>query len=236
MAKKLSWKQALLALTPVGLVVFLSFVGAHKTLDDPEAGPSKGKREGAGELVATSRACQTFVAQYDGLTRVEVLLNDLGRVNSSPFHFYLRTAPDADEDLVSLTRSASEVRGTTYHAFDFAPLDESAGQAYSFCLEAPEAGLENSITVIGTLQDTYPDGQAVFRDMWGQKVGIQDLDFHLAYRLPLGKKLIVLSERMAANKSFLCGAGWFYAVLGIIYLLLLYALFLGFTPAREREG
>ena len=236
MVKRLNWRQALLALAPVGLVVFLSVVGAHETLDDPEAGPPKGKREGIGELVATSRACQTFVAEHDSLARIEIRLNDMGRKNSGPFYFYLRTAPDEAENLVSLTHDASEVSGTAYHAVDFAPLDGSAGQAYSFCLEAPEAGLDDSITVIGTLQDTYPDGQAVFRDMWGAKAGIQDLDFHLVYRLPLGKKLVVLSERMSANKPFLCGAGWFYAILGIIYLLLLYTLFLRFIPARERDG
>jgi hypothetical protein len=233
MIKRIQWPRYLTALLLLGLVVLLGLIGVNKTLNDPTAGPPKGTYEGVGELVATSRACQTFVAQYDGLTRVEAKLDDMGRRNKGSFTFTLRTAPDAEDDIVSLTYDASTVRGTVYHAFAFAPIGDSAGQTYTFCLEAPQAELVSSITVIGTLEDTYPEGKALFRDMWGQKAGVQDLDFHLGYQLSLWGKLTVLADRLAANKPTLCGSPWFYAFLGVAYLALLYATLVRSVPPRE---
>jgi len=218
------WKSHVLPLLIGSLVLLVFIIGVNKTLSDPEAGAPRGEREGIGELVATSRACQTFVAQYDGLHRVVVKLDNLGRENSGPFAFALRTAPDADQNLVSLTHDASTVGSHAYHTFGFAPISDSAGQHYSFCLEAPKAGLDSAITAIGTLEDTYPDGQVVFRDMWGARAGVQDLDFSLMYRLSPWKKLAALGARLAANKPFLCGRAWFYGFLGIVYLALLYKL------------
>ncbi len=188
--------------------------------------------EGIGELVSTSRACQTFRAEYDGLAQVQVRLDDLGRENSGPFHFALRASPDAQEDLVSLTHDASTVEQDTYHTFPFPRLPDSAGQTFAFCLEAPEAGLDNSITAIGTLEDSYPGGQAEFRDMWGAQAGVQDLDFYLGYRLPFWVTVDVLLDRLTANKPFLCGMRWFYILLGAVYLALLYALTVRFVPQQ----
>jgi hypothetical protein len=188
-----------------------------------------------GELVATSRVCQTFVAQHDGLARLEVLLTDQGREASGPFHFYLRTVPDADQDLVSLTHDASEVDNDVYHVFEFPPIQGSGGQRYSFCMEAPEAELEGSITAMGTAEDWYPEGEATLRDMWVEAGGVQDLDFRLGYRLSLRERGVALSDRLVAGRPFLCGAKWFYALLGMTYLILLYVLLSRSVPAREND-
>lgn len=193
------------------------------------------RQEGIGELVATARVCQTFLARHDGLARIEVLLDNLGRQNRSTFTFTLRAAPDDPEAIVRLTGDAAEVGHLAYYPFAFDPLPDSAGQSYAFCLEAPEADLQEAITAIGTLDDGYAEGQAVFRDMWGGAAGVQDLDFFLAYRLSLPQKLRVLGERLAADKPFLCGAPWFYALLGAACLVLLYRLFVYLIPPREKD-
>jgi hypothetical protein len=234
MTVRTRWKSHVLPLSILAFVLLAAVIGVTKTLSDPEAGAPRGVREGIGELVATSRVCQTFVAQYDGLARVVVKLDDLGRENSGPFTFVLRAGPDADQDLVSLTHDASTVGSHVYHTFAFDALGDSAGQRYIFCLEAPEAGLDNAITAIGTLEDTYSEGQAVFRDMWGARAGVQDLDFSLVYRLSLWKKLAAVGARLAANKPFLWGSGWFYGFLGTVYLALLYRLF-QLMPPRGKE-
>jgi hypothetical protein len=200
--------------------------------------PSPGPRTPAqmGELVATSRVCQSFVAQYDRLARVEVRLTDQGREARGPFHFYLRTASDADRALVSLTHDASEVSRGVYHVFEFPPIEGSAGQSYAFCLEAPEAELASSITAIGTSEDWYPEGEATFRDMWVEEGGIPDLDFRLGYRLSLWRELAVLAERLVVNKPLLCGARWFYALLGAAYITLLCVLLVRFIPVRGEDA
>jgi len=192
-------------------------------------------QEGIGELVDTSRACQTFLAQHNNLSQIEVQLDDLGRTNESSITFSLRTEPNAPQDLVTLTVDAATVDSSIYHTFAFPPLPDSEGQRYAFCLEAPEAGLDQAITAIGTLEDVYPYGRAVFRDMWGAEAGVQDLDFHVGYRLSLWQTLSVLLDRLAANKPYLCGTRWFYVVLGILYLAGLYALFCHFLPKEDEQ-
>jgi hypothetical protein len=81
--------------------------------------------------------------------------------------------------------------------------------------------LDNSITAIGTLENTYTDGKAVFREMWGQGIGVRDLDFRLGYDLSLTGKLAVFARRLPAYKPFMFGAGWFYSLLGVVYLALI---------------
>lgn len=200
-------------------------------------GPSREPRTPAqmGELVATSRVCQTFVAQYDGLAQVEVMLTDYDREASGPFHFYVRPEPDAGQDLVLLIHDASEVTGGIYHVFRFPPIRDSAGRSYRYCMEAPEAELHSSITAVGTVEDWYAEGKATVHDMWIDERGVQDLDFRLGYRLSLLEGATVLSDRLVADKPLLCGAKWFYALLGITYLALLYVLFARSVPAPKSD-
>jgi hypothetical protein len=189
-----------------------------------------GERRRMGELVATSRACQTFVAQYDDLFRVQVKLADLERQNNGPFYFRLRAISNPPQDILTLTHDASDVVNRAYHTFEFPPIHDSAGRSYRFCLEAPEAELLNSIAIVGTLEDTYPHGKATFRDMWTW--GAQDLDFRLGYEFSMMDKLAILSKRLSAYKPFAFGAQWFYALLGMAYLGLLYLAFFHFIPKR----
>ena len=194
---------------------------------------STGQTSDVGELVGSSRVCQTFAAQYSGLSQVEVRLFTYARQNTGPFLFHLRTAPDEPENLVSLTQDASEVEHAMYYAFEFPPISDSAGQVYCFCLEAPEAELHNSITAVGTLEDTYPDGEAVFRSMWGESVGVRDLEFHLGYRPPLPDALSLLWERLDDYKPSALGHWRFYALLGVAYLTLLCLMFARFLPKQQ---
>jgi hypothetical protein len=233
MIERNDWKRYLTALLPLGLVVLLALIGVIKTFNDPAAGPPRGPLEGVGELAGTARACQTFRAAYDRLTRIDVRLDNLGRASSGTFTFDLRAAPDASEALVTLSHDAAEVGSHTYHTFAFPPINGSAGQRYAFCLTAPQAELAGAITAIGTLHDVYPEGEATFHDMWGQAAGVQDLDFHLGYRLTLWRKLVLLADRLAENKPYLCGAKWFYAALAAAYLALLYALFVKLLSTEQ---
>ena len=229
------WLGAL-ALLVCAVVVGAAGVGAV-TIGDVRTPTERWPREGTGELADSARACQTFVARYDGLSQVDVLLDDLGHRSDSTFTFTLRAAGDGSgisdpsPVVVSLTHSALDVNKDAYHTFEFPPVEGSAGKAYAFCLEAPETPLDEAITAIGMLDDWYSEGEAKFHDMWGKVAGVQDLDFSLGYRLSLAATLRVLSERLVANKPFLCGARWFYALLGLFYLALLYVLLARFVPS-----
>jgi hypothetical protein len=235
MPPHIAWNSHLRALAAVGVLILVGAIGGYKTLHDPDAGPPVGKREGAGELVADYRACQTFVAEYDGLNQIKVRLDDLGRRNRSSFTFTLLRSPDDALPIVSLTRDAYKVNSNTYYALNFPPIEDSAGKGYAFCLAAPDADLAKAITVIGTVRDTYPDGHAVFTPgMWGQG-RIADLEFHLEYDLSPWAQAGVLLDRLGAGKPAFFSAGWFYALLIGAYLALLYLLFLYRRPVPEEH-
>jgi hypothetical protein len=221
------YKTHLLALAAVAFVCFLGFLGVKETTSHLRlVYPNQGEREGIGELVASSRVCQTFVSPYDNLSRIEIALSDYGRKNTGPFLFHLRNAPDDDQAIVTLTLDASIVKNANYTLFEFPPIPDSAGRTYAFCLEAPQAELLNSITAVGILGDTYMDGEAIFREMWGHSAGISDLDFRLGYAFSLWDRLVVFSEQLTRHKSLVCGDWRFYALLCALYLALLYRLFL----------
>jgi hypothetical protein len=105
----------LIALASIACMAVIGSIDGVKVSVVPVQ-PSQGLRTPAqmGELVATSRVCQSLIAQYNGLARVEVRLTDQGREASGPFHFWLGTAPDAGQALVSLTYDASEVNSDLY--------------------------------------------------------------------------------------------------------------------------
>ncbi|MBN1580641.1 MAG: hypothetical protein JXA89_08045 [Anaerolineae bacterium] len=220
------YRAYLVALSAMAFVCFLGFLGINQTVSNLRmVYPNQGKRESIGELVASSRACQTFVARYNNLDRIDVLLVDYGRQNSGPFYFYLRASSDDGQMIATLTKDASTVKGGDYYPFQFPPIPDSAQQSYAFCLEAPEAELLNSITAMGLLSDTYPDGEATFRDMWAQDVGISDLDFRADYAFSAWDKLVVFAEQMTRYKPLICGDWRLYLLLGLFYLALLYSLF-----------
>jgi hypothetical protein len=230
-----NWTSHLRALAVAGVLVAVVIAGAAKTLHDPDAGPPVGEREGAGELVAEYRACQTFRAAHDRLFQIKVLLDDLGRRNRSTFLFTLHQDGPDGESLVSLAQDAYEVNSNVYHVLTFAPIEDSAGERYAFCLAAPDADLAKAITVIGTVRDTYPEGRAVFTSgMWGAG-RIEDLSFHLGYDLGPWEQAGVLLDRLGAGKPAFFGAGWFYVLLIAVYLALLYLLFLYRSPDREQD-
>lgn len=178
-----------------------------------------------GELVGSSLACQTFVAAYNRLTAVDVMMFNYNRENSGPVLFHLRSAPDDAIDLFTLSVDASAVENTPYTRFAFPTLPDSAGQSLAFCLEAPGAELLNSVTVWGVTIDRYPDGRALLPGMWGQAAGVRDLSFRLGYDLPLWQKLALWAERLPQSKPFLCGHLGAYILLGMAYLVLIYVFF-----------
>jgi hypothetical protein len=230
-----AWRLGALALLICIVIVGTASLG-RITISNFRPPIERASRAVVGDLVATARVCQTFVARYDGLSEIRVRLDNRGRESDEPFYFYLRPAPDAAEDIVSLTGSASDVNNNTYYTLEFPSIKDSAGRSYAFCLEAPKAPLDKSITAIGLLDDWYPEGEAVFRDMWGEAGGVQDLDFYLGYRLSLWNTLRVLPKRLAASKPFLCGRWWFYALLGLAYLVLLYKMLVKSILPLDADG
>lgn len=226
------WRGRLFPLGTALLVLFLGALGARKTLLDPGAGPSY-RRYSLGELVASARVCQTFVAEYEDLSQVEVRLANSDRNGRGAFLFHLYEVGDGEGHLFALLHDASAVIDNAYYAFVFPPIPDSAGRTYRFCLEAPEAELETAIAAVGIAEDAYRRGAATFRDMWHGEA--QDLDFQPGYRLSAVRWAAIFGQRLSAYKPSLFGSGWLYLALGLAYLVLL-TLTLALVVPGSGEG
>ncbi|MHA1232955.1 MAG: hypothetical protein ACTSPQ_20200, partial [Candidatus Helarchaeota archaeon] len=70
-----------------------------------------------GEIYGESKIGQTFVAQYDNLMAIEVLLATYNRKNTGEFIFHLKKEPSSQEDLYSYRKDISKVRDNKYFRF-----------------------------------------------------------------------------------------------------------------------
>lgn len=230
-----AWQAHLVALGGISFVILFGLLGIQESVGGVY---EKQPRTSAavGELVVSAEVGQTFVAEYAGLSRVEILLATYARRNTGTLVFHLRDAEDAAEDLVTLTIGVAKVEDNAYHTFEFPPISDSADRTFYFYLEAPKAKPGNAITVWGATEDAYPDGEAVLEGLEGHNV--HDLTFRLGYDLPMKVKVDIFLERLVANKPSLWGDKWLYISLVVAYLSLLYALFIwamrsGFSERDE---
>jgi hypothetical protein len=161
-------------------------------------------------------ACQSFVAEYDGLCRVEVRLSG-GIAGDGPDLIWRLRA--GERVLAVGLGEAPENGGPAYQAFTFDPLPGSQGQGYTFCLEARTLAARRGVALLGPAGDTYAHGQATFTD--GDTAPLQDLDFRLGYRMPLWRAWPFLSARLLAFKPAALGARGLYALLAAAFLGLL---------------
>jgi hypothetical protein len=214
-AHQVAWGGIVLALV-IGLMGFYQTFDTLYT-EQPRASAM------VGELVASAKVGQTFVAAYPGLTLVQIMLDANDRRNTGPLIFHLQTAPNAAEDLVILTLDTAVVEKTSYHTFKFPPIRDSAGRSFYFYLEAPQAKRDNAITVRGATEDVYPAGTAVLRGV--QSPAVRDLAFRLEYDPPMTDRINLLLDRLPQNKPAMWGDKRLYILLAAAYLTALYALF-----------
>ncbi|MFQ5592601.1 MAG: glycosyltransferase family 39 protein [Anaerolineae bacterium] len=114
----------------------------------------------AGEIWGEQTVGQTFIAEKDGLNRIDVFLATYARDNAGPVIFHLRESTITTQDLATIRFDAADVQDNAYRQFTFPPLGDSENHAYYFFFEAPEARPGNAITVWASPTDTYSQGQA----------------------------------------------------------------------------
>jgi len=134
----------------------------------------------AAPLIAGSQTVgQTFVSHYSRLSAVELLLvvypHD-GLPPAAPRHltFHLRSDPQDEADIVTLTVDTSNWKHNDPYRFSFPPQADSAGKTYYFFLDATEG---NRTTVWHNSFDAYGEGMLYLNGQPGEG----DLHFKTYY-------------------------------------------------------
>ncbi|MFZ5916642.1 MAG: hypothetical protein ACOYZ7_06905 [Chloroflexota bacterium] len=165
--------------------------------------------EPVGQLMGSETVGQTFLSRYDGLNRIDVFLGAYARPNTQDVIFYLKTAPDAPADILTVAVNASAVQDYAYHAFTFPPIPDSAGQSYFFYLTSPSSESGDAITTWKQTTDLYPEGHMVQNGL----IQVGDLDFQVHYQPTVLNRLVALLDRLAQDKPSIWGDKRLYVVL-----------------------
>lgn len=176
-------------------------------------------------------AGQSFRAEYPGLYRVDLLLATWARINTEEVVFHLRKGAIDSQDLVTIRFDGPSVVDDSYRSLLFSPLDDSWGERYWVILSSPRSSPGNAITAWYNTKDIYPEGERYE----GGAPAEGDLAFRLYHRPRLWDLAVTLLQRVADGKPSLLGSGWFYGLLGALYLSSAVGLLAGVATYRGRE-
>ena len=138
---------------------------------------------------------QSFVAQHDGLTAIELLLvvwPPEEDQESEPAILTLRILDDGGQQLYAASWDASKLNHNDPLRFTFSPIRESAGKRYRLRIEGTAA---NRATVWAYSLDGYPRGELSA----GDNLGIGDLRFQTVYRYQLPVAMRDLASTLVEN-------------------------------------
>lgn len=142
----------------IGLQFYLIFIKKHFTLDIDAYPNTKPTVTIHGERIVG----QTFVAERDHLSKIEIMLGTFGRENDGDVIFELGVSKEkAVEQKVF---NAAQVKNNRYHSIVFSSQKNSKGKQYYFTLSSPESTPDNSICAWMNTEDIYPDGQYFFNN------------------------------------------------------------------------
>jgi hypothetical protein len=211
------------ALVPLAGLVFVLFA-TYGALTERTYSRTNGV---TGPLLPHHSAGQSFVARYNGLSGVSLLLGTNGAQAQAGVTLHLRTAPDA-ADIATVAVTASELRGVNpWHTFSFPAIPDSAGHNYYVKVESPNPSADRALSLFWwngqESGDSYPSGNA-FIDGIPQPA---DLAFGLRYSPSPGDLLAQLRAALPLSTSQL-------PVLALLLLLAVVGLLIKTLRMRAR--
>jgi hypothetical protein len=145
----------------LGLLLVLAALSTGCAASIVETDNVQERLDRAAPVIAGSQTVgQTFVSHYPRLSAVELLLvvyphNGALPDNSRHLTFHLRSDPQDEADIVTLTVDTSSWKHNDPYRFSFPPQADSENKVYYFFLDATE---ENRTTVWHSSFDAYGEG------------------------------------------------------------------------------
>jgi hypothetical protein len=209
---------------------YLFFVRTHDTLDLDIAPNTR-----PGPLIwGETTVGQTFVAESDGLGRVDIMMGTLGRPNDRNLYFRLYRLGERVENIRTVAVNAAGLLNNLYNRFVFKPVAGSGKQAFSFILTSPGSWPDNSVCAWMNGRNIYRQGSALIDGAPAHG----DLVFRVYSRRPLFTEI----RRIVRKNPGILGRTWFF-VLGavafeVVFLLVVVRLVdvLFYSRRKRIEG
>lgn len=166
---------------------------------------------------------QSFVAPYDRLSQIDLLLQTYGRRNTHEVTFHLldiSNAPDTPLQGIELFKSsinAGEVSDGSWHSFVIPEITDSAGKHFFVLLESPTSQAGDAITIGGIDKDAYPAGSTFL----GPVAVPADIAFRACFQMRPLEKLHTFAGQLTQNRPGVWGESTFYLLIFIVYGILL---------------
>jgi len=224
------WKWVVVALFIV-MQVWLIFIKKHDALDIdtwPNTQPTPA-------VAGPYDVGQTFVAERDGIARIDVMVGTYGRTNTKNIIFELSEVVGEKEKLFVLNRtvtfSPAGLMNNLFNPIRFAPVEGSRGKRYLFTLRSPESTPEDSICLWMNTLDIYRWGHLFYNNAPAKG----DLVFRVYSRRTVGSEL----GRIVRNYPGIFGSKTFLIIVVIAFeiaqvLMLIYLLNLFFGRPAEK--
>jgi len=226
----LDWKMIVVALF-IFMQVYLIFIKKHDALDIdtwPNTIPTP-------DIQGLYDVGQTFIAERDGIARIDVMVGTYGRANTKGLIFELRELRGEAEKVSILARvvkvSPVGLMNNLFNPIRFEPVDDSRGKRYRFTLSSPESTPEDSICLWMNTKDIYRWGHMVYNQ--AQAKG--DLVFRVYSRRTVGSELGRIVKNypgIFGSKTFLIIVVIAFEIAQVLMLIYLLNLFFG-RPHRS---
>jgi hypothetical protein len=167
-----------------------------------------------GEIHGDIQIGQTFLADYDGLSGIDVLMATYNRKNTGECIFHLKDDINRTEDLFSREIDISQIKDNTYFNFKFPKIRHSKGKKIYFYIEAPYSQPGNAITIWSNSKDTYKEGEKIVNGVASEG----DLAFKTKYRPGLKSSFDEFLGKITQNKPSPLNKKSFYVVLILLFI------------------
>jgi SAM-dependent methyltransferase len=111
------------------------------------------------ELAPGRVVAQSFICPADGMRRIDVMLADLGRLNTCRVLFRLFEGEDREREVGAYRYFAFHVTNDTWVPIPFPVQPHSSGRRYVLTVESPDASEGSAIALRSSVAKTYASGE-----------------------------------------------------------------------------
>lgn len=180
-----------------------------------------------GEIYGEKKVGQTFEAEHNHLSGIEVLLATYERKNKGAFFFHLRSDVGSEEDVFKYKGKMPKVKNNRFFRFDFPEISSSKGKKYYFFMQAPKASPGNAITIWSSSKDLYKGGEKIVDGTAAPGDLVFKTEYELGWRLS-GAALI---RRLGMILTFF---GGLFQNKVFYFVLLLFGFLWGFVTLIQK--
>lgn len=164
----------------------------------------KSEENTVGTITVDNTIEQTFISEYNGLTKIELLLATYGRDNNS--NVSIKVSDNYGNIIFSNTVPATNFKDNSYYTLDFDTVRNSKGKEYHISISSDTNDIANAITVWASVNDNYTNGKLYLNNIENK--------FDIAFRTLYSNNVNSINLLIFCVLAFLCSA-----ISAIIYLM-----------------